>query len=52
VPRLRRFEELDVDDGTAALLLKVAPATIDRRLKADRAKLDPRDVHIRSPARC
>ncbi|WP_441430091.1 hypothetical protein [Arthrobacter sp. 2RAF6] len=42
VPRLRRFEELRVDDGTAALLLKIAPATIDRRLKADRAKLDPR----------
>lgn len=42
VPRLRRFEELNIDDGTAALLLKIAPATIDRRLKADRAKLDPR----------
>ncbi|MDQ0822257.1 hypothetical protein QFZ79_000005 [Arthrobacter sp. V4I6] len=42
VPRLRRFEELQIDDGTAALLLKIAPATIDRRLKADRAKLDPR----------
>ena len=42
VPRLRRFKELQIDDGTAALLLKIAPATIDRRLKADRAKLDPR----------
>jgi hypothetical protein len=42
VPRLRRFEELDIDDGTAAPLLRIAPATIDRRLKADRAKLDPR----------
>jgi hypothetical protein len=42
VPRLRRFGELDVDDQTAGLLLKIAPATIDRRLKADRAKLDPR----------
>jgi hypothetical protein len=42
VPRLRRFKELEIDDGTATLLLKVAPATIDRRLKADRAKLDPR----------
>jgi hypothetical protein len=42
VPRLRRFEELQIDDGTAALLLKIAPATIDRRLKADRARLDPR----------
>jgi hypothetical protein len=42
VPRLRRFDGLDIADGTAALLLKIAPATIDRRLKADRAKLDPR----------
>jgi len=42
VPRLRRLKELDADDATAALLLKIAPATIDRRLKADRAKLDPR----------
>lgn len=42
VPRLRRLKELDVDDDTAALLLKIAPATIDRRLKADRMKLDPR----------
>ena len=42
VPRLRRHGELEVDDDTAALLLKIAPATIDRRLKADRAKLDPR----------
>ncbi|MEY9260074.1 hypothetical protein ABH903_003112 [Brevibacterium epidermidis] len=39
VPRLRRVGELDVDDETAALLLKIAPATIDRRLAADRAKL-------------
>ncbi|MGI8613250.1 MAG: integrase catalytic domain-containing protein [Nocardioidaceae bacterium] len=42
VPRLRRLGELDVGDQTAALLLKIAPATIDRRLKDDRAKLDPR----------
>lgn len=42
VPRLRRLGELDVDDSTAALLLRIAPATIDRRLKTDRAKLDPR----------
>lgn len=32
VPRLRRFKELRIDDGTAALLLKIAPATIDRRI--------------------
>ena len=42
VPRLRRLGELKVDDATAGLLLKIAPTTIDRRLKADRAKLDPR----------
>jgi hypothetical protein len=42
VPRLRRFKELEIDAGTAAQLLKIAPATIDRRLKADRAKLEPR----------
>ena len=42
VPRLRRFGELDIDDVTAAKLLKIAPATIDRRLKSDRMKLDPR----------
>ena len=39
VPRLRRFKELNIDDATAALLLKISPATIDRRLAADRAKL-------------
>jgi hypothetical protein len=39
VPRLRRFGELEVDDETAALLVRIAPATIDRRLAADRAKL-------------
>ena len=38
VQRLRRLVEPDwVVDATAALLLKIAPATIDRRLKADRA---------------
>ena len=42
VPRLRRFGEFDIDDVTAAKLLKIAPATIDRRLKSDRVKLDPR----------
>lgn len=49
VPRLLRFKELQVDDATAALLLKISPATIDRRLKSDRAKLDPRGrSHIKS----
>ncbi|MBM7848120.1 integrase catalytic domain-containing protein [Arthrobacter roseus] len=42
VPRSRRLGELDVDDATAAALLRISPATIDRRLKADRAKMDPR----------
>jgi hypothetical protein len=42
VPRLRGFDELDISDATAAKLLKIAPATIDRRLKAERGKLDPR----------
>jgi hypothetical protein len=42
VPRLRRCKELRIDAGTAAQLLTIAPATIDRRLKADRAKLETR----------
>lgn len=42
VPRLRRFKELQIEDTTAAQLLRIAPATIDRRLKSDRAKLDSR----------
>ena len=42
VPRLRRFKELRIDAATAAQLLRISPATIDRRLKADRAKLEPR----------
>lgn len=42
VPRLRGLGELDIDDATAELLLRISPATIDRRLKGDRAKLDPR----------
>jgi hypothetical protein len=29
VPRLRQFKELNIDDATAALLLKISPATID-----------------------
>jgi hypothetical protein len=44
VPRLRRFKELQIDAGTASQLLKIAPATIDRRLKADRARLEPADT--------
>src|SRR5664279_2142524 len=39
VPRLRRLGELDIDAEPQVLLLKTAPATIDRRLAGDRAKL-------------
>jgi len=39
VPRLRRFEELDVTDATALALVAMSPATMDRRLAPDRAKL-------------
>lgn len=39
VPRLRRFEELVMTDETAASLIVMSPATIDRRLAGDRAKL-------------
>jgi len=39
VPRLRRFEELDVTDDTAAALVVMSPATMDRRLAEDRAKM-------------
>ena len=38
-PRLRRFGELEVSDDTAALLVAISPATIDRRLAADRAAM-------------
>lgn len=49
VPRLRGFDELHISDATAAKLLKIAPATIDRRLKAERGTLDLRgDRHTKS----
>jgi hypothetical protein len=38
VDRLRRFEELDIDDDTAALLAGMSAATIDRRLAPERKK--------------
>jgi transposase InsO family protein len=38
-PRLRRFEELMIADETAALLMAMSPATIDRRLAPDRARM-------------
>ena len=37
VARLRRFGELELSDETAALLVAMSPATIDRRLGPDRA---------------
>jgi len=39
VPRLRRFEELTISDGTELALIAMSPATMDRRLAPDRAKL-------------
>jgi len=39
VPRLRHFDELDVSDQTATLLVAMSPATMDRRLAPDRAKM-------------
>ena len=38
VDRLRRFEELNIDDDTAALLVGMSAATIDRRLAPERNK--------------
>jgi hypothetical protein len=42
VARLRRFEELQVSDATAALLVAMSPATIDRRLAPARAAMQLR----------
>jgi len=39
VPRLRRFEELLISDETAMALVAMSPATIDRRLAPDRARM-------------
>ncbi|MHB1166185.1 MAG: integrase catalytic domain-containing protein [Candidatus Nanopelagicales bacterium] len=39
VPTLRRFAELEVSDETAALLVAMSPATIDRRLAGARAAM-------------
>lgn len=35
---LRHFQELTIDEGTAALLVSMSAATIDRRLAGERAK--------------
>ena len=42
VPRLRRFGELEVSEETAALLVAMSPATIDRRLAPDRPAMSLR----------
>ena len=42
VERLRRFAELSIDDSTAALLVAMSPATIDRRLAPARAAMQLR----------
>ncbi|MGB8379777.1 MAG: transposase family protein [Dermatophilaceae bacterium] len=39
VPRLRRFDELLITDDTELALLAMSPATMDRRLAPDRAKM-------------
>jgi len=39
VPRLRRFDVLVISEDTEMALLAMSPATMDRRLAADRAKL-------------
>jgi transposase InsO family protein len=39
VPVLRRYGELDIDEDTAALLVSMSAATIDRRLAAARSRL-------------
>ena len=39
VPPLRRFDELVISDDIEMALLAMSPATMDRRLAADRAKL-------------
>ena len=39
VPLLRRHGELDIDDGTAELLVSMSAATIDRRLAGAKSRL-------------
>lgn len=42
VPLLRRDKELDITDAQAELLMAMSPATIDRKLAPERAKMLPR----------
>ena len=51
VARLRRFGELEISDEIAGLLVAMSPATIDRRLGPDRARMVMRDPGCRPCAR-
>jgi len=52
VPRLRRFEELTISDDTELALIAMSPATMDRRLAPDRAKLQFRGRSHTKRGRC
>ena len=52
VARLRACGELLIDDRTAALLAAMSAATIDRRLAADRKKMQLRGRSGTKPGRC
>lgn len=49
VPTLRRFGELEVSDELAAALLVMSPATIDRRLAAERAAMKIKGRSLTKP---
>jgi hypothetical protein len=49
VPRLRRFGELKISDDTELALIAMSPATMDRRLASDRAKLQVRGRSLTKP---
>ena len=49
---LRRFGELDIDEDTAALLVSMSAATIDRRLARERRSIDSRAAATPSRGRC
>ncbi|MET0758113.1 MAG: hypothetical protein ABWY39_09305, partial [Mycobacterium sp.] len=49
VASLREHGELVIDDATADLLCAMSPATIDRRLAADRAQLQVKGSALTKP---
>ena len=49
VPRLRRFGELMISDDIELALIAMSPATMDRRLAPDRAKLQVRGRSLTKP---